>query len=112
MNKIRMMWNGDIPLWKSFWIWGVLGSALLQAPLTYLSIVIFSENQTQFAAIYYLFIFFMIAYYSLIIGGTWRSAGNYNGKVFIKYIARLFVIMWALNLYKFVMGVFLPNIKI
>lgn len=106
MNKIQMMWNGEITLWKSFWLWGVLGSSLLHIPINYMTGAI-NAKKYEYLSIYYLLLFIMIAYACLVIGGTWRSSGNYSGNIIYKYITRLFIISWAINLQQFIMNVFI-----
>lgn len=81
---LKKLWNGDIPLVKTFWIYGWLVRSIfyflintLSLPQSFLLILIPIEES-------YVFI-------QLI--GTWKSATKYRGRNIWKNLARIWVVI-------------------
>ncbi len=88
---IRRYWRGDAPLWRAFWLWGVLGSWLIAA--------IFAGAAAAFGITVPLYILtglVMSAYTVWILGSVWRCAENVSSPQWTP-IARALTVAWALN---------------
>ena len=84
-------WHGEEPLWRAFWLWGVLGSWILAA--------IFGAAAAAFgvtAALYAITAIVMIVYTVWILGSVWRCAPNVTSPQWTP-IARALTVAWALN---------------
>ena len=86
-NLINQFWSGNVTLWKSYWIVGVvlglvagfmLGffGELLQAP--------------------FIIVLGLIAWQVFISVGIWRSSDKYNGPIFWQVAAKIMVVISCL----------------
>lgn len=91
-SPIAVYWRGDGPLWRVYWLWGVLGSLVLAAVFGYAA-------QLHGVDWGYFFIaaFIMGAYTVWILVSVWRCADNvvqpHWGQA-----ARMLTVAWALNI--------------
>lgn len=79
MVLIKDLWRGDIPLSKTFWVFGFGVNLLLNMALFYLTI---QDNMftTNIGAAFCLLLFlFSFIYSPFILIGIWRSANKYQG---------------------------------
>ena len=81
MNLINKFWNGDITLWKSYWIAGVI----IPIPLGF--IVGFLAAALGLAPVSYKVV--MITYIGWTLVGVWRSADKYQGKKIFSILAKI-----------------------
>ena len=84
-------WRGEGPLWKVFWLWGVVGSWLLAA--------LFLAAVTAFGlswAVYLPFAVIMTAYTLWILVSVWRCAEIVTNERW-GVVARTLTVAWALN---------------
>lgn len=99
LRSALLYWRGDGPLWRLFWIWGVLlstagGSLLLAATL---SAVLHPLSVLLLAVA-------GLAYTLLIVVGIWRCAFNIRSRRVLGiergtlgWMARLLTFAWAIN---------------
>ena len=85
-NLIIKFWNGQITLWKSYWLVGELLNALIILIIFNIEIRIFSNNLIgnllpflNFNNFNFLSKLILICWTLFITVGIWRSAENYNG---------------------------------
>ncbi|MFN3658053.1 MAG: hypothetical protein ACK4UO_12420 [Pseudolabrys sp.] len=82
-------WRGREPLWKVFWGYGVLVSAVIAA---FYAGAIYGD----YVALQHLLFFCAGAYSVWILVSVWRCAGN-TTEPFWGLMARLLIIAWAIN---------------
>lgn len=94
MELIKKIWNGKLPLFKVYWIYGVLGGLIIRL------IVEGSYNliSLQYLSVFsYTLITLVLAYQLLLSVGIWRSASAYQGSkdwaVLAKIVAVVGLIM-------------------
>ena len=89
MDKIIIrFWNGDITLWRSYWLVGELLNALFILLIFNLEIYIFGNNEfttslpfldfSNFSILTKIILIFWTFFISV---GIWRSAENYKGNI-------------------------------
>ena len=89
VSFVLRYWRGDGPLWKIFWIYGVLLSLAisgLYAAALYADAV--SYQQVLLPV--------LLAYTVWIVVAVWRCAPNTGQEVY-RYLARGLTIAWAIN---------------
>ena len=85
---IKNFWNGNLTLWKSYWLIGELLNGLLILAVFNLEIYIFGNDQfsnslpfldfSNFSLLSKFIIFFWTFFITI---GIWRSAENYKGSI-------------------------------
>lgn len=89
---IQYYLNGHGPLWRLFWLWGVVGSWILFA--------IFYTALQQVGITWGLFVvsgIIMLPYTGWVLTSVWMCAGNVGNKMWGD-AARFLTIIWALNI--------------
>lgn len=97
MDVVRALWHGDIPLAKTYWLYGFLGNFLLSIPLIILGEYPLppSSLSTAFVVTYTLFTF---VYGLLMCVAIWRSASKYTGYYAWAGLAKLAVILGVVRM--------------
>jgi hypothetical protein len=84
-------WRGHGPLWKVYWLYGVLGSWILTAIL----LIILGRGLT--AGFLFQIVLILLAVYTVwIVVSVWRCAFNVENENYA-YIARALTVAWAIN---------------
>ena len=74
-NNLIKLFKGDLPLYKSYWIYYVLGNFLISAPL-----LLVTKIQIQkFIYSFSLYLVINLIYYLTSFLGVWRSSQSYKG---------------------------------
>ena len=88
MKKLCInFWNGNIPLWKSYWLIGELLNALVILIIVNIEIQIFQNNLinlipfVDFNNFNLLSKIILIFWTTLITVGIWRAAEKYKGNI-------------------------------
>lgn len=79
MELIKDLWRGNVPLSRTFWVFGFGVNLLLTIALLYLN---FQPNllTTKSGAVFYLLVLlFSVIYGPFILIGIWRSANKHQG---------------------------------
>jgi S1-C subfamily serine protease len=90
VSLIRSLWRGDTPLWKTYWLFAVLGGWILGLPFLYIE-----NNSLDFYAIpgadlfTGIFAACVLAYTIFALFAVWRSAGKYKGPKSNAVLARI-----------------------
>ena len=90
-GTIEFYWRGRGPLWRAFWLWGVVGSWLLAAVF-----LTFTRAWGLSWAVYLVIAAIMIAYTIWILVSVWRCAENVRDERW-QILARALTVAWALN---------------
>lgn len=88
-NVLARYWHGFGPLWRIYWLYGVLGSAVLAAVLAI-------ALMTSATAVQQIMLPVLLAYTVWIVVAVWRCAPN-TGKELYTHLARGLTIAWAIN---------------
>ena len=87
-NIINNFWNGEITLWRSYWLVGELLNALFILAVFNFEIYIFGNNHSSssipfldFSNFSFLSKISLIIWTIFITVGIWRSAENYKGGI-------------------------------
>lgn len=88
-NPILRYWRGEGPLWKIYWLYGVLGSTLLAG-------LYWAALDLRLAWLQQLLLPLLGAYTVWIVVAVWRCAFN-TREEFYGHLARALTIAWAIN---------------
>lgn len=79
MEYMRSLWKGDIPLWKTFWLFGVVGVLVLSYAIDWLNLA-FIKNIPG-ASIYFVYALSVLSlvYLCFVLVAIWKSATKYVG---------------------------------
>jgi hypothetical protein len=84
-------WRGHGPLWKAYWLYGVLGSNVLAIILFWLI------KRGSLATLWSQIVLALLAAYTVwIVVSVWRCAFNVE-KPLYGHMARALTVAWALN---------------
>jgi hypothetical protein len=93
VEYIKWLWNGYVPLWQSYWVFGVVGSLSL-----YFGLVLLIPGLPLPLVFAYVAVFY--AYLVLVLVGIWRSATRYPGNKVWAYLSK-FVVVAAASIYTY-----------
>lgn len=88
---VTKAWKGKEPLWRVFWLYGVLTSALVTAVFLW----IVATDVESFGLRQLLLIVF-VPYTAWILVSIWRCAFNVGAEIY-GHLARWLTVAWALN---------------
>lgn len=106
MELIRDLWRGDIPLVKTYWLFGVVPGIIFNLTFTYIHYrgEIFASGS---GALFVLGFFPVYLIYSgFICMAIWRSANKYQGMKRYAILAKASVIFGVMALIKAALGMF------
>ncbi|OIO03322.1 MAG: hypothetical protein AUJ49_04615 [Desulfovibrionaceae bacterium CG1_02_65_16] len=92
MKILLRLWRGEVALWKSFWLLGVLGKIILIGSFALLAGTVplpFSSFLTLLAVNLLHTIFSIVC--------IWRSADNYAGPRAYGFLARAFIVFGCVS---------------
>jgi hypothetical protein len=88
-NFLARYWRGEGPLWRIYWLYGVLGSLVLSA--------IFAAALVGKAfAVQQVLLPIVLAFTAWIVVAVWRCAPNTRKELYT-HLARGLTVAWALN---------------
>lgn len=88
-NPITRYWHGGGPLWRIYWLYGVLGSIVLA---TILGVALMAEA----VAVQQVMLPILLAYTVWIVVAVWRCAPNTRKELYT-HLARGLTVAWAIN---------------
>ncbi|MDX1610093.1 MAG: hypothetical protein R3225_08230 [Halofilum sp. (in: g-proteobacteria)] len=88
---VQRYWRGDGPLWRVFWLWGVVGSWLLAAVF-----LLAVQGLGISWPLYLITAVIMLGYTVWILVSVWRCAEHAQPEYW-GAIARALTVAWALN---------------
>jgi len=106
MGLIRDLWRGDVPLVKTYWLFGVVAGIFFKIAFAYIEYqgAVFS---TALGTIFVLgLIVFVFAYSIFISFAIWNSANKYQGLQRYTILAKVAVILGVMMLIKEAMEIF------
>ena len=90
-NVASYYWRGQGPLWKVYWLYGVLGSNVLALMLLFLM-----QRSAVPSGWFQLVLVLLVAYTVWIVISVWRCAFNVANPVY-GHMARALTVAWAIN---------------
>ena len=84
-------WRGHGPLWKVYWLYGVLGSIVLAAVL-----LLLMQRGAADSVWFQLVLLLLAAYTVWIVVSVWRCAFNVEQPIY-GHMARALTVAWAIN---------------
>lgn len=77
MEKLRALWQGNLPLDEAFWTWAVIGGLIVNVTTSILFLALITAEQPWLA----LFVGYglSVPYNVLAVVGVWRSSARYDG---------------------------------
>ena len=106
MDLILALWRGDVPLVRSYWLFGVVAGLFFNIAFMYIEYqnAVFS---TGVGLIFVLaLVVFVFTYSVLIFVAIWRSSNKYKGLQRYAILAKLAVILGVMALIKAVLEIF------
>jgi hypothetical protein len=90
-NVASYYWRGHGPLWKVYWLYGVIGSNVLALILFLLM------QRSAFGSIWFQLVLLLLAAYTVwIVVSVWRCAFNVENALY-GHMAKALTVAWALN---------------
>jgi len=87
MDWVTLLWQGEVPLRQTYWIYGVG---------VFFILTVVQSTPTLHSQ--FVFVFIRFIYAPFIIVAVWRSASNYKGSVWLAGLAKFTVIAVATHL--------------
>lgn len=87
--SIRNVWRGDAGLALTYWVYGVLGGAVLGIPLAFV---------TPGSALAIIEVFCLVTFLIWVNVGIWRAAGKYKGPKIWSFLSRAQLIFVLVSL--------------
>ena len=88
-NNLLELFKGNLPLYKSYWIYYVLVNFLISAPL----LLVTKIHIQNFLYTFSLYLVLNLIYYFTSCIGVWRSSQRYKGNKILSFLARLIVVI-------------------
>ena len=83
------LFKGNLPLYKSYWIYYVLVNFLISAPL----LLVTKIHIQKFVYSFSMYLVLNLIYYFTSCIGVWRSSQKYKGNKLLSFLARLIVVI-------------------
>jgi hypothetical protein len=91
MSVVRYYWRGEGPLWKVYWLYGVLGSNVL------VLILLLLMQRGAIGSLWFQLVLLLLAAYTVwIVVSVWRCAFNVENPLY-GHMARALTVAWAIN---------------
>jgi hypothetical protein len=90
-NVASYYWRGHGPLWKVYWIYGVLGSTALA-----LILLLLMQRGAIDSAWFQIVLLLLAAHTVWIVVSVWRCASNVENPLYGQ-MARALTVAWAIN---------------
>lgn len=100
-NLVENLWEGNLGLSMTYWVYGILGGIVWGVGILALRL----SSQNDIANIIF---FMMMAYYIVVYVGIWKAANKFTGKKLWSILAKFVVIM---SILQFVIAIGLQQYK-
>lgn len=95
MELVRLIWSGQMLLWRIFWLYWVCGNFFFAMVIEYIGAV--HDGSVAMKSTALLVYVAAIAYTIIVAVGVWRSANNYTGSKTYQTLAKLAIVMAVLR---------------
>ena len=93
MTLIKALWRGEIPLYKTFWLFGFAVNFLLNITFLYFEFQPHVLSNIMGIIFFGVLVLFAVVYGPFILIATWRSANKYQGLQQYAIAAKFMVIL-------------------
>lgn len=93
---LQRLWQGKLPLWITYWLWGVGGNMAFVALLAL--VYLRAGGEGGGLAALWLVYGLSLGWFVLIFGAIWRAAGRYRGPRLWAVLARAGVLVGAMRM--------------
>ena len=83
------LFAGNLPLYKSYWLYYVFGNFVISVPLLMISKSFIGSYIFSFS----LYLLINLSYYCISCVGVWRSSHSYKKNKILAFLARLIVVL-------------------
>ena len=84
---LRRLWAGEVPLWKAFWDYAIIGGLAVNLTTSFLFLVLIAAERPIAALV--AGYAFSVPYNVLVLVAVWRSAARYEGDPLWANLARI-----------------------
>lgn len=95
MQTIKNLWEGNVPLVRTFWVWGFAFKVALNAIL--LIVGAWSVDNPVYANAFLGVWLFSVVYFVFISVAIWRSSNRYEGNKVWAVLAKCAVVLGVLQ---------------
>ena len=88
-DKLLQLFAGNLPLYKSYWLYYVFGNFVMSVPLLIISKSVIGSFIFSFS----LYLFVNLSYYLVSCIGVWKSSQLYKGNKIYAFLAKLIVVL-------------------
>jgi hypothetical protein len=88
-ESLLNLFLGNLPLYKSYWIYYVFGNFIISIPLLMVSKSFIGSYIFSFS----LYLLINLSYYCISCVGVWRSSQSYKKNKILAFLARLIVVL-------------------
>lgn len=99
MYWFKKLWNGEYPLWKTFWLFNVLVSYVICLSFVFF-VAAFTKGGASGTLVWGMSTCLWVAYSFIALGGLWRSAQAYTGFWLWKYLSYLLTVVSGIKVGK------------
>ncbi len=92
---INRFWRGRLPLWLSYWVFGVATNMILLAVLVRMAL--FTDPPASATLLWAIYAA-SLAWFAIVAVATWRAAGRYPSPPVWRFLARAGVLAGALRM--------------
>ena len=85
MTQVAALWRGQVPLARTGWFYGLVGLLLLIVPLTLIAGLGFASSARELMLALSVATLLYAAFMAVAI---WRAAGNYQGRLAWRVLAK------------------------
>ncbi len=97
MASIETLWRGRVPLWKTYWLYAVLGGLCVNVIHYSVLGALFPARNSLAGLLILAAGLLSLGYFLLMVVAVWRSAGHYRGFFLWPLLARIIVILNVLQ---------------
>jgi hypothetical protein len=108
-NMLKLIWTGELALWKTFWLLGVGGVLFAAIPIFAAMLALSDVPDDDTASWFLAALAFLFAYQVWVSVGIWRSADLYIGDRQWPILAKLSVVAGASVVVLLAYGVIFPG---
>lgn len=96
MQAIVRFWRGELPLGRAFWLWGILGGAVVSLVATLLALTLLAAHAPAWLVV--LVFVAHLPWNLVLLVGVWRSAGRGETSRETANLARMTILAWVVAL--------------
>ena len=95
---ITQLWRGEIPLWKTFWLFGVGGGLVLGLPIFSAMLALTDVPDDITAMVFLAALGFLLVYLTWVFVGIGRASNKYSGERIWVVLAKIAVVAGTFNI--------------